>query len=183
MNLVVWSVPNDQAAIVVFTCSADEREQLDIGRGPCVPRESDRRPLVSPLHQREGDDLRQLEDLHGILGVSGEPWTTVERAAGSSLASFSEAYQTALVRLAEGDLSANLKAVSDRWLRESTWPRAMQLGGVQTRLATTVGPAREAMSREQQLYCWHGPAVPTFALASGPAGTYEEFRRAKRRRS
>lgn len=171
------------AAVVVFTCPAGELRQLDIEHGPCVARDSDRRPLVSPLRQHEGDELAQLADLHRILGIPDEPWSGVTEAGGSSLATFSDAFRAALAGLADGDLAAKLNAVGDRWLRESTWGRPMQLGGVRTLLASAIGSARDAVAREQQLYGWHGPAVPTHVIATGSAGTYEAFRRSKRRRS
>ena len=69
------------------------------------------------------------------------------------------------------------------WLAALDWPPNQQVGGLTMRLMGYAIAAQTASQRAQELYCWSGPAVPAYAIASGrSASDFDEYRRATRRR-
>jgi hypothetical protein len=58
--------------------------------------------------------------------------------------------------------SAAQDDIDRAWMAAADWPRSVV--STKNRLVR-LGNARVARTRGQELYCWHGPAVPQFVIS------------------
>jgi hypothetical protein len=108
----------------------------------------------------------------------------LERSGDGALSKFSKEFLDAMadanerhLRLADADEEAGnadfpgFSAAQDdldrAWMAAADWPRSVV--GTKNRLVR-LGDASVARKRGQELYCWHGPAVPQFVIVQGSGG-------------
>jgi hypothetical protein len=167
----------------VFTASAAEIAAMDVAVGPCVDRVGPRGGRVRPIASRwdqNPDRVDHLQALFEILvpGDRGELVTRVVESPPGTLLTLSPAFAAAL-----RPFGTNVEPILGEWLARIDGPKGQQIGGLLVRLQQYEIAARLADVRQQELYCWSGPEVPIFAIASGrTAKDYEEYRRATGRR-
>jgi hypothetical protein len=176
-------------ALVVFACSPEEAESVDVAVGPCVPRIGPRggrrRPLASPKSQTYSDTFDHLTALHTLL--TGRPATEAlegRRSAGSgTMARLSNSFVDSLAPIGQpsGDpeqMLARHRAIAESWLTATTWPSPMQTGGLETRLLKLTNICRQASENGLSVYAWQGDSVPEYAIAHGVgAESFQEYRR------
>lgn len=174
-------------ATVVFTCPAALAATIDTATGPCVPSPGKRRRLVSVHWQHYGDRAEHMIALYQVL--TGRPasgaWDEVKAADAAMLATFSNAFRSALASLGDRnqDVLVALDEVAARWLEAAPWPSDQRVEGLsRNRLPGMVGVANKAIEKQSPLYCWCGPAVPEYVIVSGQGlEEYETYRRNRRK--
>jgi len=171
-------------AFVVFACTNEEIAELNIEDGPCVrrfgPRGGRRRPLASPHSQFYPDTFEQFRILYALLtGDAASRSLHSEQSAGpGTLALLSNAFVEALAKIRNPD---QWNEVAARWLDVGQWQPSMKTGGLATRLVVWAGEAEGARAKGLPVYCWRGPAVPVYAIASGIGrDSYEAYTRSKK---
>ena len=182
--------------VVVFTRPERDLAKFDIARGPCVPLPGRKRALLGPVSQDPGT-FRKYEDLFALVlpDVMDGPWADVQEVGRAALVTFSDAFTRELAKVSREVIRRGAERPKDvmwaleetdrlaaRWLRLTSWPQGMELGGVRGQIVSVTGPARVAEDRDQRLYCWSGPGFNPYVLATGTAETLPAYLADKRRR-
>jgi hypothetical protein len=180
-------------SLVVFHCTQEQAASINVAVGPCVPRVGPRggrlRPLASPFAQMHSDTFTHLGALYTVLTSrpGEEAVEDVERQGPGTLARLAKRFATGLTELGtihtdvESALAAQ-RGIAARWFATVHWSSpTMKVGGVEMRVLSFAATARLAQQKGHPVYCWHGPAVPTYVIAQGVGqDSYEAYRRAKR---
>jgi hypothetical protein len=175
---------DDRIAAVVFTKPEGDLRAMDVAKGPCIPVDGRKRPLVSPFEQDLGVTALHAAALLTVL--TGEPSSgaleVVDRRRRSVLHLCTERLVNALVdadaemtRLIDEDESAGQRRALPRfsakreeyagaWQVASKWPPK---GRPMTNELLWTAKARDARAHGQPLYCWNGPSVPMIRIVSG----------------
>ena len=128
-----------------------------------------------PLHRSNGKDptgaLELLEETE-----SGQLY----RCSPSFFDALEEADQT-LARLARDEpelFHARREELAHKWLQMGGWHPEMV--STQNRLFR-IGTVRQAAAKGQSLYCWYGPPVAEYVVASGGSEELDAYLSTKRR--
>jgi hypothetical protein len=172
--------------VVVFTVPSSRLAEMDVATGPCVPRPGKKTSLSSPLTQDGGETRELTKALYTALtgNDAKDSLVILGRSGDGVLSKFSREFLDAMadanerqLRLADADeeagnadlpgFSAAQDDIDRAWMAAADWPRSVV--STKNRLVR-LGSARVARERGQELYCWHGPAVPQFVIVQGSGG-------------
>ena len=178
------SQPGESTAVVFAATEDALRVGLDVRLGPFVPAAGRRRALCSPLMQHGSEQPHHTAALYTVLtgNHADEALTLVEQEGDGRLFVWSDDFVAALASknaelqaLADADdaqndeelttFTAALDALDAQWLAAAHWPA--HFVGTRNRLAPRLGRAAEAQQRHLPVWCWYGPAVPTFQVVNG----------------
>lgn len=185
-------VPKPGTTCVVFTVPQQRLAAMDVATGPCVPT-GDRKHALRSVHSQQGPETpEQMAALFSVL-TGQEPGAAlelIEESGPGRLYRCSDDFFAAL--LVEGALLHRLAAeesdayeqrseeLDHAWMATGVWHADMQ--STRNRLFR-ISTVRAAAKKGQDLYCWYGPAVPEYVLASGGPDDLDEYLRAKGSRS
>jgi hypothetical protein len=175
---------------VIFTVPEKRLTAMDVSTGPCVAVGGRKHALTS-VHQQQGPERPEQmaalftvltgKDSKGALELLEETESgQLYRCSPSFFDALVEADQT-LARLArdEPDLfHVRHEELAHKWLQMGGWHPDMV--GTQNRLFR-IGTVRQAAAKGQSLYCWYGPPVPEYVLASGSSEELDAYLSTKRR--
>ena len=166
----------DVSAITVVYFAADERKlaKIDVALGPCVAAEGQKKSIVSPLAQDQGETPEQSKALFTVL--TGRPSTeafdtlsvqdrgTLFRCTPAFVDALADASQAMLDLRGGAEFMAERERISLAWLQAIAWPdHYVSLVNRLDRLHR----ARVARDKSLAFYCWAGPSVPMRSLVSG----------------
>lgn len=168
---------------VVFKCDNSDLTLFSIATGPCVALAHAEVPLVSPLQQDGGETPPLTAALYTVLTnlPAADALVPIDQMGPGLLSRCSDRFVDAMADSCEESLTLADEddarddealtsftryqdAISDAWMRVGRWPR--EVVGLQNRLVR-LGTAREARSKSQHVFVWHGPSVPQFTVVSG----------------
>lgn len=172
-------------AAVVFTKPEKDLRLMDVAKGPCVPVDGRKRPLVGPFGQAHG--FRPHDTAALLTALTGEPadsaFDVIARRGKGVLYACTDRFVNALadanaelLRLADEDEAAGQgkdlprfvaksREYDEAWRSLTKWPD--RTPSLLQRDPAITGWAAKARERGHPLYCWHGRSVPMVRLVSG----------------
>jgi hypothetical protein len=175
---------------VIFTVPDKRLSAMEVRSGPCVAV-GGRKHALRSVHQQEGPERpEQMAALFTVLTGkdSKEALELLEETEPGQLYRCSPSFFDALVeadktlaRLARDQpelFEARHEQLAGQWLQIGGWPPEM----VSTRNRLfRIGKVREAAAKGQALYCWYGPPVAEYVVASGSGEELGAYLSTKRR--
>lgn len=166
-------MPAADTTVVVFSATPEQIAELDVGLGPCVPKQGRAKPLVSPILQDNGESPEQSAALFTVL--TGQPSNHAlrlvsEHGPGRLFVcdtAFRDAMTekiTAMIDMDLDEFAQERERLSLAWMAAAEWPP--HYVSLVDRLGR-LGRARQATLRSLALFHWFGPGVPMVTLTSG----------------
>lgn len=176
---------------MIFTVPEKRLAAMDVSTGPCVAV-GGRKHALRSVHQQEGPERpEQMAALFTVLTGKDSKWALelleekesgqLYRCSPPFFDALVQADQT-LVRLARDEpelFHARRAELAHQWLQIGGWHPEMV--STQNRLFR-IGKIEEAAAKGQALYCWYGPHVAEYVVASGSSAELDAYLSTKRRR-
>jgi hypothetical protein len=182
MRFVQPNSSEPRLASVVFGASDADVAQIDISRGPCIPRTGPRggyrKPLVSPWQQSNDAPARMEVLLRLLSGDAGsEPWASRHSVGEGTLFRFSEVYVEWLVALGprhppDASRDEVYRDLATAWLHATPWPKEQEVAAVEQRLDECSHKALMSRIDDLGLHYWFGPEIPLYGLVAGVGDEY-----------
>jgi hypothetical protein len=161
-------------SLVVFCADAKQLGTIDVALGPCMRAPAQRRRLVSPLMQDNGETPEQASALFSVLTArpASEALSLLTASGDGRLFKCSDDFLNAMADQCEAMLAipdldgfANERErLSSAWMQATRWPD--RYVSVKNRLGR-LSDARAARQKGLPLYFWFGPPVSMRSVVAG----------------